>query len=489
MKVFKSVGAWVEDRSGLFRFIRPILRHKVPYTDWKEGWWYVLGSAVLVAFIVQVVTGIVLGTNYVTSTSNAYESLNYISHEAPFGGLMRGMHYFGASAMILLIGAHILHVFLIGAYKFPREMNWLTGVVLLLVTLAMGFTGQLLRWDQTAVWSVVVAASMASRTPFLGNQISQFLLAGNNIGGATLSRFFSFHVFFIPGIIFLMVGFHLYLVIRNGVSEPPRRGVVVDPKTYRKEYHDLLKKTGVPFWPDGIWRDAVFAVLQIGLVAALALFFGAPELGRPPDPTLLEAYPRPDWYFLWFFSVLALIPAQAESWMILLGPLFLFALMFLLPFFANKGERAPTRRPWAVAIAGLVFIIIIPLWILGEQAPWSPKLQAQPIPAEVVNSSDANVVAGSQLFYSKGCLYCHQVGEYGGQRGPNLTAVGSRYTEAQLITRISYGGNGMPAYGPVLKPEELGKLVQFLESRRGRDNTPTYANTDSKEQAQVTNNK
>jgi ubiquinol-cytochrome c reductase cytochrome b subunit len=471
MAVFKKAGQWIEDRSGLGRFAAPILRHKVPYTDWKDGWWYVLGSATLVAFVIQLVTGMVLATNFVTSTGDAYDSLKYITEQAPFGGLMRGMHYFGASAMVLLIGAHALHVFLIGSFKFPREMNWLSGVVLLLMTLAMGFTGQLLRWDQTAVWSVVVAASMASRSPFIGEPLSQFILAGNTVGGATLSRFFAFHVFFIPAIIFITLGFHLYLVIRNGVSEPPRRGDAVDPKTYRKNYHALLVKTGVPFWPDAVWRDAVFAVLEVLVIMGLALRFGAPELTSRPDPTLLEAYPRPDWYLLWFFSVLALIPAEWESAMILLGPLLVFGLMFALPLFANKGERAPTRRPWAVGIAFLIVIIIVPLWIAGEQSNWSPRFRSQQLPASVVNSTDQTVVTGSQLFYSKGCIYCHQIDQYGGQRGPNLTEVASRYTESQLIWRISYGGNGMPAYGPTLKPEELNALVKFLETRKGKDNT------------------
>lgn len=475
MKVFKRAGEWVEDRTGLARFAAPILRHKVPDTNWKDGWWYVLGSATLVAFVIQVVTGIVLATSYVTSTGDAYDSLEFISKNAVFGGLIRGMHYFGASAMVLFIGMHALHVFLIGSFKFPREMNWLTGVVLLLTTLAMGFTGQLLRWDQTAVWSVVVAASMASRTPFIGDPVAQFVLAGNTIGGATLSRFFAFHVFFIPAIIFIILGFHLYLVLRNGVSEPPRRGEAVDPKTYRRKYHELLKKDGVPFWPDAVWRDAVFAIIEVVAIMVLAALFKAPELGSRPDPTLLDAYPRPDWYLLWFFSVLALIPAEAESAMILLGPLLFFGLMFILPFFANKGERAPSRRPWAVGIACLVAIIIVPLWIAGEQASWSPKLKSQPLPAQVVNSTDQTVVSGSELFYTKGCIYCHQIGDYGAQKGPNLTKVGSRYTRDQLTTRLLNGGNGMPAYGTILKPGELDALLAFLETRKGEDNSPTLA--------------
>src|SRR5689334_4158214 len=170
MKVVKATGNWLEDRTGIWAFSKGILEHPVPPgTDW----WYVFGSATLTSFIVQVVTGIALSASYVTSTADAYNSLQFITYEAPFGGFLRGMHFWGASAMVLFIGIHMAQVFLFGAYKFPREMNWLSGSVLLLVTLAMGFTGQLLRWDQNAVWSVVVAAEQAGRAPIVGHALAR----------------------------------------------------------------------------------------------------------------------------------------------------------------------------------------------------------------------------------------------------------------------------------------------------------------------------
>ncbi len=475
MGIIRKSADWAEDRTGIAAAIKPILDHKVPRTDWKSGWWYVFGSAVLVAFIVQVITGIALATSYVSSSGEAYNSLKYITNEAFLGNFMRGVHYFGASAMVLFVGAHMLHVYLIGAYKFPREMQWLSGVVLLLLTLAMGFTGQLLRWDQNAVWSVVVGASQASRTPFIGNILSQFILAGNTLGGATLSRFFSFHVFFIPALVFGFIGFHLYLVIRNGVSEPPEIGKAVDPKTYRKEYHELLEKDGVPFWPDALWRDAVFAVILIVGVAILAIIFGPPLLDNPPDPSILRAAPRPDWYLLWYFAVLALVPPGITTFVILLFPLVGFAALFVLPIFANKGERHPLRRPWAMGIVLMIVISIITLWIAGDAEPWSPKIDAQPLPIQVVASKDPGVVSGAQLFNSKGCEYCHRVGEYGGVRGPNLTNVGSRLNHEQLTVRILNGGNGMPQYGNNLKPGELNSLLAFLESRKGQNDKPVVA--------------
>ncbi|MEZ4837451.1 MAG: cytochrome b N-terminal domain-containing protein, partial [Caldilineaceae bacterium] len=258
--ILRSLWATVDDRTGISEAFGPILSHPVPP---NAGWWYVFGSATLTAFIVQVVTGIALATAYVPSTAEAYNSLHFITTGSWFGYLLRGMHFYGASAMVVLIGIHAARTFLMASYKFPREFNWLTGVVLLFLTLAMGFTGQLLRWDQNAIWSVVVGAEQAGRTPLLGQTLADFLLAGKTLGAQTLSRFFSFHVFFIPALIFGLVGFHLFLVLRNGISEPPQAGRPVDPKRYRQWYHGLLQREGVPFWPDAAWRDVLFGAVVV----------------------------------------------------------------------------------------------------------------------------------------------------------------------------------------------------------------------------------
>src|SRR5689334_7121275 len=242
-----------EERTGLIKLFTDLAEHPVPP---DTGWWYVFGSATLVAFVIQVVTGMALATAYISSTGNAYDALNFITYRAVFGNVLRGMHFFGASAMVLLVGIHMAQVFLMGCYKYPRSFKWLTGAVLLFLTIGMGFTVQLLRWDQNAVWSVVVAAEQSAPIPVLGPAIAHFILAGNTLGGATLSRFFAFHVFFIPAIIFGFIGIHLYLVLHDGVSEPPRRDETVDPATYHQRYDALLEKHGVPFWPDAAWRDA-----------------------------------------------------------------------------------------------------------------------------------------------------------------------------------------------------------------------------------------
>ncbi len=462
-RLILAVWEWIDDRLGISDLIGPSMSHLVP-SDAK--WWYVFGSATMLAFIVQVVTGVALAFSYVPSSSQAYDTLLFISNNAPFGRFLRGLHYFGASAMVLMIGAHMAQTFLFGAYKYPREMNWTTGVLLLGFTLAMGFTGQLLRWDQTAAWSVVIAAEQAGRVPFLGSWLARFILGGNTIGGATLSRFFAIHVFLIPAFLFGFIGLHLWLVLRHGISEPPTAGKPVDPKTYRKEYHDLLEKSGHPFFPDGAWRDFVFGAALILAIALLALIVGPPVIEKPPDPSLLDADPRPDWYLLWYFAVLSLIPAKTEGFVMILAPAFIGMLLLVVPILNNKGERAASRRPWAIAVVLLSVIMIGSLWIAGAQSPWSPNFNAMPLPESVVGVSGGPVHDGGVLFHDKSCLNCHLIAGLGGRRGPDLTYAGDRLTKDNIVLRIVNGGNNMPAFGSMLKPAELDALTAFLQSRK-----------------------
>jgi ubiquinol-cytochrome c reductase cytochrome b subunit len=462
MERLRRLLAWLDDRSGLLSWMHWALEHRVPP---RTGWWYVFGSATLIAFILQVATGIALSTSYVPSSGQAYESLRFISEQALLGRFLRGMHYFGASAMVLLVGIHVSRTYLMGAYKFPRELNWLTGAVLLLLTLALAFTGQLLRWDQTAVWSVIVGAAQAGRMPVVGPDLARFILAGDTIGGATLSRFFAFHVFFIPAVVFLFVGLHLLLVLRHGISERPRKGEHVDPATYRDRYAALLEREGVPFWPDAAWRDVVFGAAMVAAVVLLAVIVGPPHLGKPPDPSILEAYPRPDWYFLWYFALLALVPQNLETAVIVLGPLVFGAVLLLLPLF-NRGARSVRERPLAGLLVVFIWTVIVVFWMAGERADWSPDFTARPLPATVVGDTAGAVVEGARLFHDKGCEFCHAVAGFGGKRGPELTEIGARMAPEAIATRITNGGPNMPAYARTLTPREVDALVAFLSTRK-----------------------
>lgn len=461
--MWKRAWLWFDDLTGVSNWLKPLLYHRVPPAR-KSAWFYVLGSATLFVFILQIVTGIALSSGYVASSAQAYNTLLFIS-STKLGHIVRGLHYFGASAMVILIGLHAIRVYLMGAYKYPRQMNWLTGAALLLLTLLMAFTGQLLRWDQDGFWTAVVAAEQAGRTPFIGNWLGHFILAGDTVGGATLSRFFAAHVFFIPALIFLFLGFHLYLVIHNGISEPPKIGRPVDPRTYRRWYHDLLAREGEPFWPDAAWRDAVFGSLVIFAVMALAIIVGPAPLGKPPDPTIMGASPRPDWYFLWYYALLSLIPKWLEDYLIILGPLVLVLVLVLLPFLGSRGERSPLRRPWSIVVVVGVVIMIAYYGHVGHLAPWSPRFGAKPLPVEVVGASNGPLAEGAKVFYDKGCEYCHKISGYGGIRGPDLTFVGDRLTDAQITTRIFSGAPNMPSYTGNITPQQLSAVVAFLESR------------------------
>jgi ubiquinol-cytochrome c reductase cytochrome b subunit len=299
----------------------------------------------------------------------------------------------------------------------------------------------------------------------VGEQIGRFILAGDTIGGATLSRFFAFHVFFIPAIVFAFIGLHLALVLRHGISERVRDGELVDPATYRSRYASLLHREGVPFWPDAAWRDVVFGAAVTATIVLLALIVGPPDLGPPPDPSILEAYPRPDWYFLWYFALLALAPNNLESAIIVLGPLVFGAVLLLVPLF-NKGHRNMRRRPWAPLLVVFIWTTIVIFWVAGERADWSPDFGAQPLPASVVGDQRQEVVEGARLFRDKGCEFCHQIDGYGGRRGPELSDVASRMKSDEITARITNGGPNMPAYVRTLTPAQIRALTAFLSTRK-----------------------
>jgi ubiquinol-cytochrome c reductase cytochrome b subunit len=458
--------AWLDERLGISQTIVPVITHPVPK---KLGWSYVLGSAVLVCFGLLIVTGVALAMSYVPSTDAAYESLQFITNQALLGRVIRGIHYFSAGAMVTLVFAHMVQVFLIAAYKYPRELTWLSGSILLLLTLAMAFTGQLLRWEQNAYWSIVVAASQIGKTPLIGGQLMQLILAGWTIGPATLTRFFATHVFLIPALIFLFLGTHLYLIVRLGISEPPRAGRPVDPRTYPAFYRELLRR-GEPFFPDSFWRDAVAALLVVAAVLALAVVVGPPALGEPPDPTLIQAYPKPDWYFLWYFALLALIPKAAETLVILGFPAVIGVVLLALPFLANRGERAPSRRPWAVAAVAFMFVAFVTLSVVGFREPWAPIIEGYdqvPYPPDVQASLTTPALQrAAALFNAYGCHACHAIGPYGGQRGPALTYIGSDRSREYLVITILAGRGNMPAFGSAIPPTDLETLVDFLLTLR-----------------------
>ena len=214
------VSGWIEERLEVKKYIDWFLNRKVPR---GVGWWYTLGSATLVAFILLLFTGFFLMMNYSPSPDHAYESIQYIMNEVAFGGLIRSIHAWSSSAIVVLIGLHGLRVFFMAAYKYPRELTWVIGVSLFILVMGSAFTGYLLPWDQKAYWATNVGTGIAGQMPLLGPFVQKILIGGQTIGALTLTRFFTFHVAVIPPLIILLIGIHIFLVVRQGISAPPEK--------------------------------------------------------------------------------------------------------------------------------------------------------------------------------------------------------------------------------------------------------------------------
>ena len=317
----KRILAWFEARLSLRDTVGPMLMHPIPRgAAGPMGWWYVFGSASMTLLMIQILTGIGLALVYVPTADQAYESLVYLNYQQPLGWFLRSLHYWSGSAMVVMVVVHMTQVFLHGAFKYPRELNWLTGVLLLLVTLGMAFTGQVLRWDADAYWGVGVGASMAGRVPVLGPYIVDLLLGGPIIGGR-----------------------HAEPVLRPARVRHPRpaaglpggaslagaqardqraAGAGQDRRSPNLSggVRERTASEGVPFFGEAMLKDALFSSLTVIVVVVLAAIAGPKGPGALPEPALLGANPKPDWPFWWLFALLSLSPPAAETFIILVFP-------------------------------------------------------------------------------------------------------------------------------------------------------------------------
>jgi ubiquinol-cytochrome c reductase cytochrome b subunit len=470
----KRILEWFEARLGIREALLPLLQHPIPRgAAGPMGWWYVFGSASMTMLAVQILTGIALSLVFVPSADKAYDSLLYLNFDQYGGWFVRALHYYAGSGMVVMVLLHMMQVFLQGSYKYPRELTWVLGVLLLVCTMGMFFTGQVLRWDPDAYWGVAVGASMTGRVPILGPYLVHLLLGGPVIGGDTLSRFFDLHVFIIPGALLFFLAVHLWLVLKRGVSDPPVPGQVVDPNTYDAHYEKELQN-GLPFLGMPMLRDALVSALAVIAVVVLAAVIGPKGPSGPPDPTLSGANPRPEWPFLWLFALLSLSPPAAETFIMLIFPVVLILALLLVPFVSRRGERAPSRRPVAVLSVLVIFTTLGVLTYEGATAPWSPKMTAwsgDPVPKHLLEKRSPRQMQGAAVLQIKQCRNCHALESIGGQRGPDLTNVGGHMTRDQLIDQISNGtpgGGNMPAFGKQMTPAEMDALVDFLTTLRGQ---------------------
>jgi ubiquinol-cytochrome c reductase cytochrome b subunit len=465
MRLISQVGDWFDRRLQLAATIRETAEHHVPRST--ASWFYVFGSAALVVFMLQLVTGILLAIVYVPSAAEAWNSLQVLNHDITLGWFIRALHGWGSNFMVAIVLIHMVQVFLFGAYKFPRELTWIVGVFLLLMTLGMAFSGQVLRFDQDAYWGLGLGASIASRVPIMGAATVKLMLGGPIIAGATLTRFFALHVFVIPGLLIALVSLHLLMVLKLGINDWPMPGRLVKRATYTKEYEELVKKDGAPFVPYAVWKDLFFAAFILLAVAACAVYFGPFGPSGRPDPTIIQTAPRPDYFFLWLYALLSLLPPSMETPALLIGPVVIIFGLILLPFLFSEGEKSWRRRPIAVLSILLIAVSLGTLTHLSGYTPWSPHMNAwsgDPVPERFLKGTTALQRQGALVFQMKQCRNCHSLGELGGQRGPTLDSVAVRLTRDQLIRQVIQGGGNMPAYGKNLSPAETTALVSFLET-------------------------
>jgi ubiquinol-cytochrome c reductase cytochrome b subunit len=466
---------WLDERVDLRGIKEQLLDRKMPG---NLTWAHTLGSATLAVFIVQVVTGVVLAMYYAPSPDHAYESIRYLQDRVLSGALLRGVHHWAASAMVVLVLAHMIRVFAMGAYKYPREVNWLLGVVLLFLVLGFSFTGYLLPWDQKAYWATQVGTNIAGTTPVIGGLLVKLLRGGSQLGAATLTRFFALHVLLMPLLLVVVVFLHIAIVVRQGIAArtgameegaPPRTSDAEYPAYYKKAYAKS-KGAGVRFYPDLTTKDVVVATAIILVLVLLARFVGA-GLEPPADPTDNTYVPRPEWYFLPFFQLLKLVPGSMESVVAVGIPTALVIILVALPFFDRSSTRAFSKRP--IARLSLIFLLGSSALLLG--ASYAGE-QPETVVAEIGRPLSNVERSGKAIFGAQQCGSCHAVAGKGGgsdARAPNLSMVGLKHSGAWIHSFIEnplrfHPNSAMPSFGPpTISHQDIEELTRYLVTLRG----------------------
>ncbi len=403
---------WLDSRLKLNAVERTLLDEPIPG---GASWIYVFGSATLFLFLLQAITGMFLAVYYAPTPDHAYDSVKFIESEIAFGSFVRGLHHWGASGMVVAIGLHMLQVFLYGAYKPPRELLWMVGVVLFLITLGFAFTGYLLPWDQNAYWATQIGINMVGTVPVLGDLAMRVLRGGETLGALTLSRFFAVHVLFLPATIAALILLHLFILRCVGPAGPWRGGVERRKSGESEEpSYGLVERrmrVSEPFYPRQVYMDAVVMLAVFACLSLLALTVSFP-LADKADPSDTSFVPVPEWYFLFYYQLLKYVHGPLEplaTWV--LPALFFLGLLFW-PFLDRNPARHPAARPVALA-SGTAFLLLV-FVLLGVSLR---DLQA-------VQRVDPAVARGKALYVQFGCAGCHRIHGEGGAVGPDLSYVG-----------------------------------------------------------------
>jgi ubiquinol-cytochrome c reductase cytochrome b subunit len=373
---------WLHARTGYRNGLSHLLNERLPP---GTGWWFTLGSVLLFLIVLQGVTGLALSLYYAPTPGSAYQSVQFITERVPLGKFVRGLHYFGASALVIFAVLHVLRVVAFGSYKAPREATWLSGVGLLLLVLAFALTGYLLPWDQRAYWATVVSVNIVRLAPVGGEVVAAIAGApGGRVGALTLSRWFAIHAIALPALVAVLVVLHVFLMRRHGISGP------VHPRT----------TTGHAFYPYQAARDVTVIAVVAVIVGALA-WRGLPALERPADPTDASYIPRPEWYFLGLFQLLKFMPGRLEIVGALVLPALAVALLALLPWIDRGPVRDPRRRKPILAGVAAAALAIAGLTAAG----WRDRPE-RPAPG----AWSVREIAGGTLVAERKCARCHADG-------------------------------------------------------------------------------
>ena len=478
-----DIHKWINDRTGIDDIADKMFNEPIPG---GSKWLYGLGSSLLFVISIQIVTGIILSTYYSPSTTDAWGSVYFIQEQATFGWFIRGLHSIGSSAMVVLCGMHLFQVFIFGAYKKPRELNWITGTLMMFVIIGFGLTGYLLPWDQKGYWATRVATSIMGTSPIIGEYLQTIIQGGSDYGNFTLTRFSTIHTIILPGILITFIIIHLYLFRRNGITPSCKTG------------KEELKGRIEMFWPQQAFKDAVIALAVFVVMVSIVFWKHGAELQAPADPSS-NYIARPEWYFRFLFELLKYFEGNLEIVGTIVIPTIGALFLFAIPFIDYKESRRLSDRKPVIAVLFTAFCAIITLTTISfltdmndhqiveqrkksdEKASTAKRLAAKGIPPEgglAVMENDP-LFAGSKLFTEK-CSICHQVNGKGEAKSLDLTNYNSREWLFGFLKEPDnpryFGNTPIKIMQPVDLPDEkIYDIVEFLVDQTGNSNSVDQA--------------
>ncbi|MBA4147079.1 MAG: cytochrome b N-terminal domain-containing protein [Verrucomicrobia bacterium] len=453
---------WISDRFGLRRVYEGTLNRRVA----KSSWYYGDGATLTFLLGVLVVTGMFMSLTYTPSPDGAYESIRFITEKQVLGWFVRGLHYWAAGMMVVMLFFHLFRQILVGGYKFPREGTWLIGVILFFAIILMSFTGYLLRWDERSIYALKVAQHMFSRLPWIGESVVVFIQGGTEPGATTLTRLYAVHVIFVPVLLGLFVIWHIYLVIIHGVTSQEERNQPIYTASQQRQLYRAQARSrekGENFFPMTVFKSGLMATIVFAIVLTLTLTLGPQRLYPEADLTTISR-PIEEWWFYWYSGLIALLPNTIAPWFVVIFPIVLFIILILLPFIDRSPWRGFKKRLWPPIVVGICVIGILYLTDLRRRSPWTgwPDSEPPPVPAGVVLSPEAE--QGRQLFAQYGCNSCHPISGHGRKVAVDFGQIERRLSQDYIRDYILQPPEGiaMPGYRGRMSAQDLERIVEFV---------------------------